>query len=312
MIIGTQDTPSQPQVAQVSPQDIIFDVNAQDFEQRVMAASMQTPVIVDFWAPWCAPCKQLMPVLEKVVMAAGGQVLMAKVNLDDNPELAQALRVQSVPMVFGFFQGQPIDAFSGVQPESKIREFVGKLVAAAKGAQPDALDIDAALKGAAQALNENDASTAHAIYSQILQQDALNVAAYVGLVRCFIAAGQLEQAVAMVDNAPEEISKASVFAQARSALELAQIVPDASLDDLTAKITTDKDDHQARIDFAQGLFAAGEKEAATDALLASIAIDREWNEGAARKELLKLFEAIGHGDPLTLAARRKLSSILFS
>lgn len=312
MIIGTQDTPSQPQVAQVSPQDIIFDVNAQDFEQRVMAASMQTPVIVDFWAPWCAPCKQLMPVLEKVVMAAGGQVLMAKVNLDDNPELAQALRVQSVPMVFGFFQGQPIDAFSGVQPESKIREFVGKLVAAAKGAQPDAIDIDAALKGAAQALNENDASTAHAIYSQILQQDALNVAAYVGLVRCFIAAGQLEQAVAMVDNAPEEISKASVFAQARSALELAQIVPDASLDDLAAKITTDKDDHQARIDLAQGLFAAGEKEAATDALLASIAIDREWNEGAARKELLKLFEAIGHGDPLTLAARRKLSSILFS
>lgn len=311
MIIGEQGLPPE-QSQQVSPQDIIFDVNAQDFEQRVMAASMQVPVIVDFWAPWCAPCKQLMPVLEKVVMAAGGQVLMAKVNLDDNPELAQALRVQSVPMVFGFFQGQPIDAFSGVQPESKIREFVGKLVATAKGAQPDALDIDAALEGAAKALNENDASTAHAIYSQILQQDALNVAAYVGLVRCFIAAGQVDQAVAMVDNAPEEISKASIFAQARSALELAQIVPDSSLDDLAAKITTDQNDHQARIDLAQGLFAAGEKEAATDALLESIAIDREWSDGAARKELLKLFEAIGHADPLTLTARRKLSSILFS
>lgn len=311
MIIGEQGLPPE-QSQQVSPQDIIFDVNAQDFEQRVMAASMQVPVIVDFWAPWCGPCKQLMPVLEKVVTAAGGQVLMAKVNLDDNPELAQALRVQSVPMVFGFFQGQPIDAFSGVQPESKIREFVGKLVATAKGAQPDALDIDAALEGAAKALNENDASTAHAIYSQILQQDALNVAAYVGLVRCFIAAGQIDQAVAMVDNAPEEISKASVFAQARSALELAQIVPDSSLDDLAAKITKDKNDHQARIDLAQGLFAAGEKEAATDALLESIAIDREWSDGAARKELLKLFEAIGHADPLTLTARRKLSSILFS
>lgn len=311
MIIGEQGLPPE-QSQQVSPQDIIFDVSAQDFEQRVMAASMQVPVIVDFWAPWCGPCKQLMPVLEKVVMAAGGQVLMAKVNLDDNPELAQALRVQSVPMVFGFFQGQPIDAFSGVQPESKIREFVGKLVAAAKGAQPDALDIDAALKGAAQALNENDVSTAHAIYSQILQQDALNVAAYVGLVRCFIAAGQIDQAVAMVDNAPEEISKASVFVQARSALELAQIVPDSSLDEIRAKITADKDNHQARIDLAQGLFAAGEKEAATDALLESITIDREWNDGAARKELLKLFEAIGNADPLTLAARRKLSSILFS
>lgn len=311
MIIGEQGLPPE-QSQQVSPQEIIFDVSAQDFEQRVMAASMQMPVIVDFWAPWCGPCKQLMPVLEKVVMAAGGQVLMAKVNLDDNPELAQALRVQSVPMVFGFFQGQPVDAFSGVQPESKIREFVGKLVAAAKGAQPDAIDIDAALKGAAQALNENDASTAHAIYSQILQQDALNVAAYVGLVRCFIAAGQVDQAVAMVDNAPEEISKASVFAQARSALDLAQIVPDSSLDEIRAKITADKGNHQARIDLAQGLFAAGEKEAATDALLESITIDREWNDGAARKELLKLFEAIGNADPLTLAARRKLSSILFS
>ncbi|PCJ99528.1 MAG: thioredoxin family protein [Zetaproteobacteria bacterium] len=311
MIIGEQGLLSE-QSQQASPQDIIFDVTAQDFEQRVMAASMQVPVIVDFWAPRCGPCKQLTPVLEAVVMAAGGQVLMAKVNMDDNPELAEALRVQSVPMVFGFFQGQPVDAFSGVQPESKIREFVNKLITVAKSAQPDALDVDAALKGAAQALNEDDASTAHAIYSQILQQDALNAQAYVGLVRCFIAAGQIDQAVAMVDNAPEEISKASVFAQARSALELAQIVPDSSLDEIRAKITNDQNDHQSRIDLAQGLFAAGEKEAATDALLESIIIDREWNDGAARKELLKLFEAIGHADPLALAARRKLSSILFS
>ncbi|MGH1378633.1 MAG: tetratricopeptide repeat protein [Alphaproteobacteria bacterium] len=309
MIIG-QNTP--PTTASTNAQDVIFDVNAQDFEQRVMAASMQVPVIVDFWAPWCGPCKQLMPVLEKVVMAAGGKVLMAKINLDDNPELAQALRVQSVPMVFGFFQGQPIDAFSGVQPESKIREFVGKLISTANGAQPDAIDIDAALKGAAQALNDNDASTAHAIYSQILQQDAQNVSAYVGLVRCFIAVGQIDQAIAMVDNAPEEISKSSAFAQARSAVELAQIVPDSSLDDLRAKINANKDDHQARIDLAQGLFAAGEKKAAIDELLYSITMDREWGDEAARKELLKLFSAIGNADPITLAARRKLSSILFS
>ncbi len=309
MIIG-QNTP--PTTAPANAQDVIFDVNAQDFEQRVMAASMQVPVIVDFWAPWCGPCKQLMPVLEKVVMAAGGKVLMAKVNLDDNPELAQALRVQSVPMVFGFFQGQPVDAFSGVQPESKIREFVGKLISTANGAQPDAIDIDAALKGAAQALNDNDASTAHAIYSQILQQDAQNVSAYVGLVRCFIAVEQIDQAIAMVDNAPEEISKSSAFAQARSAVELAQIVPDTSLDDLRAKINANKDDHQARIDLAQGLFAVGEKKAAIDALLESITMDREWGDEAARKELLKLFSAIGNADPITLAARRKLSSILFS
>ena len=142
---------------------LIFDVNTQDFEQRVIAASMQVPVIVDFWAPWCGPCKQLMPILEKAVTAAGGQVLLAKVNLDDNPQLAQALQVQSVPTVYGFFQGQPVDAFMGVQPESNIQAFIKKLIAAANGEQPDAIDIPEALKGAAQALAEGDAQTAHAL-----------------------------------------------------------------------------------------------------------------------------------------------------
>jgi len=311
MLLGASNN-EQVSAANSDLSNIIFDVGAQDFEQRVMAASMQVPVIVDFWAPWCAPCKQLMPVLEKLVTAAGGKVLLAKVNLDDNPELAQALRVQSVPTIFGFFQGQPIDAFMGVQPENKIQEFIVKLISAANGAQPDAIDIPAALKGAARALSEGDAGSAHAIYSQILQQDQLNADAYVGMVRCFLDIGQVEQAEAMVQNAPDEISKTSVFKQAKSALELAKNQPVGSIDDLKAQIDSDTNNHQARIDLALALFSNGEKKEATEVLLEAIEIDPEWNEGAARKELLKLFEAMGNADPVTLKARRKLSSILFS
>ncbi len=311
MLLGASNN-EQVSAANSDLSNIIFDVGAQDFEQRVMAASMQVPVIVDFWAPWCAPCKQLMPVLEKLVTAAGGKVLLAKVNLDENPELAQALRVQSVPTIFGFFQGQPIDAFMGVQPESKIQEFIVKLISAANGAQPDAIDIPAALKGAAQALSEGDAQSAHAIYSQILQQDQLNADAYVGMVRCFLDIGQVEQAEAMVKNAPDEISKTSAFKQAKSALELAKNQPVGSIDELKAQIDSDANNHQARIDLALALFSSGQKQEATEALLEAIEIDPEWNEGAARKELLKLFEAIGNADPITLKARRKLSSILFS
>ncbi len=306
MLLGANDQKMPP-----SSSPIIFDVGTEDFEQRVMAASMQVPVIVDFWAPWCGPCKQLMPVLEKAVTAAGGKVLLAKVNLDDNPELAQALRVQSVPTVFGFFQGQPIDAFMGVQPESKINEFIQKLITAANGAQPDALDIPEALKGAALALLDGDVQGAHTIYAQILQQDQINADAYVGLVRCFLAVDQIEQAQGLLDNAPDEISKAGVFTEAKAAVELANS-PVGNTSEFKKKIDKNPNDHQARIDLAYALFAAGKKSEACDALLDSIRLDREWNEEAARTELLTLFSAMGFTDPITVAARRKLSSILFS
>lgn len=290
----------------------IFDVGIHNFEQDVIAASMSKPVIVDFWAPWCGPCKQLMPVLERAVNAANGQVLLAKINIDENEQLAAMMRVQSVPTVYAFFQGQPVDGFQGNIPESQIKIFVEKLLTLAKSAQPEAIDIPEALKGAAAALAENDAATAQAIYAQILQQDSLNAPAYVGMVRCFLAVGQVEQAQSLIDNAPEAIAKAAVFAEAKAALELANAVPAAPTDAFLEKIAKDPADHAARIDLAYALFAAGKKTEATDALLESIALDREWNDQAARKELLTLFSAMGFSDPVTVAARKKLSAILFS
>ena len=199
----------------------------------------------------------------------------------------------------------------GVQPESKIREFITKLIATANGAQPDALNIPEALKGANAALNEGDAQTAHAIYAQILQQDALNAEAYAGMVRCFIAIEQIEQAEAMIAQAPEPISKTSVFIQSKSALELAK-APKVDTAPLQKKIEDNPNDHQAYIDLAMAFYTAREYEAAIDTLLQSIKIDRSWNDEAARKELLFIFEAIGHADPITAKGRRKLSSLLFS
>ncbi len=314
MLIGSTKDEAAMNAGELDASQIIFDVDTPDFETRVIAASMQMPVILDFWAPWCGPCKQLMPTLEKVVIAAGGQVLLAKVNIDQNPELAAALRVQSVPTVFAFFQGRPIEAFQGAQPESKIREFVQKLITFANNSQPDALDIPKALNTAAQLLADGDAQGAQEFYNAILHQDALNVEAYVGMVRCFIELGQIDQAQALVDQAPEEISKISVFAQARTALEVAQNVSKmkGSIEKLETKIKADENDHKARIDLAYTLYAQGKKKEATQALLDSIALDSTWNDGAARTELLTLFSAMGNADPVTLAARRKLSSLLFS
>lgn len=291
---------------------VIFDVSTPDFEERVIKASLEKPVLVDFWAPWCGPCKQLMPVLEKVVADAGGAVLMAKVNLDENQELAQALKIQSVPAVFGFFQGRPIDAFQGVVPESQIKAFIDKLLEVARQAQPDALDIPEALKAAAESIATGDLQTAQAIYSQILQQDQKNTPAYVGLVRVFIAAGQIEQAQQLVENAPEEISSDTAFNEAKTAVELAQNAKNFDQADLQTKVEANPKDHGARIELAQGLFAVGHKQQAVEHLLESINIDRNWGDDQARKTLLQFFEALGHADPLTIEARKKLSSILFS
>jgi len=292
---------------------IIFDVNVQDFEARVIAASMEKPVIVDFWAPWCGPCKQLMPVLEAAVNAAGGEVFLAKVNLDENPELAQALRVQSVPAVFAFLGGRPVDAFQGAQPESAIKAFIDKLIQSARGNQPGAIDIPEALTAAAQALSDKDLQMAQGIYAQILQQDEKNAVAYAGMVRTFIAADMIEQAAGLVEGAPEEITSNAEFAAARTAVEMAQNAPDPStINALKDKVEKDPKDMESKCALAEVLFGAGDKEEAIETLLQAIAYDKEWNEQEARQILLKFFEALGHTDPLTIQGRKKLSSLLFS
>jgi putative thioredoxin len=311
----TSSTAPQPaQQAANAPQadDIVFDVGMADFEAKVLNASMQTPILVDFWAPWCGPCKQLMPVLEQAVRAAKGAVRMAKVNIDENPQLAQAFRVQSVPTVIALFQGQPVTGFTGAQPQSQITALIDQLAKIAKQASPEAIDIPAALKDAAQALTEGDIGQAQALYSAVLQQDNNHVEAYVGLVRSFIVAGMLDDAEQMIAHAPELIAKSPLFAPAKTALDLARNAPAGDPAALQAAIAKDPANHQASIDLAKILFAHGRRQDAVAALIASIGLDREWGEQAARKQLLQFFDAMGPSDPDTIAGRKALSRVLFS
>lgn len=310
MLFGKNDNKDTPNT---QANGASFDVTTMEFEDKVMKASMETPVIVDFWAPWCGPCKQLMPTLEKVVASYGGQVLLAKVNIDENPELAQALRVQSVPTVFAFFQGQPVTAFQGVRPESEIKAFCDQLLKAAKQSQPDALDIPQALADAAKALADGDVGMAQNLYVQVLQEDETNVEGFTGLVRTFIAVGQLEQAAGMIENAPEDIAKSPQFAAAKTALELAQMGGDAGeLAGLEKALAANPEDLQARFDYGMALFGAGQRDEAVDQMVEIISRDREWEEDKARLQLLKFFEAMGPSDPVTVSGRRKLSRLLFS
>lgn len=318
MILGLgSKTPAKDKVAARTADDMVFDVDTEGFEQAVVMASMETPVLVDFWAPWCGPCKQLMPVLEAAVKEVHGKVKLAKVNIDENQELAQALRIQSVPTVFAFFKGQPVTAFAGVRPVSEIRAIIDQLSKMAQQGQPDApppvVDIPATLKAAAEALAGNELPMAQGMYAQILRQDENNAQAYAGIVRTFIAMGHLDQAEQMLVSAPEAMAKDAQLPAARTALELARNKPGRKeVEGFTRILSQNPDDHQARFDLARALFADGDKEEAIDALMIIIRKDRAWEEDKARKQLLQFFEALGPADPLTLAGRRKLSTVLFS
>ena len=296
--------------ASANPNPFIKDVGVETFMADVIQASSDVPVIVDFWAPWCGPCKQLTPILEKVVTAAQGKVRLVKINIDETPEIAQQLRIQSIPMVYGFKGGRPVDGFQGAVPESQVKSFIERLVGG-EVISP----VEEAVAEAKAAGEAGDWPTAAAIFAQVLQHEPDNAAALAGLAQAALADEDLENAKSFVAQIPEKAKADPFVAAAVSAVDLAEQTAGAgsgALTELEAAVAANPKDHQARFDLAMALFAAKRKADAASALLEIVAADRQWNEEAARKQLVKFFEAWGPTDPDTLAARRRLSSILFS
>ena len=265
-------------------------------------------MLVDFWAPWCGPCKQLTPILEKVVRAYNGKVRLVKINIDENQTLANQLRIQSIPTVYAFRDGRPLDGFQGAQPESAVKAFVERLLG-----EEAAMDAATALAAADQALEANDARGAAEIYAAVLQEEPQNVAALAGLARCYLKSGDLARAEQTLGLVPPDKLSAGPVAAVQAAIDLAKLASKAGdATKLQAKVEAEPANHQARIDYAMVLAAGGKKSEATDQLLESFRRDRKWNDEAARKQLVQLFDAWGPKDPATLEGRRKLSSILFS
>ncbi len=292
--------------------DLIKDTTEASFMADVVEASQTVPIVVDFWAPWCGPCKTLGPQLEAAVTAAKGAVKMVKVNVDEAQMIAGQLQIQSIPTVYAFYKGQPVDAFQGAQPESEIKAFIDRVIKAGGGEAPGE-QLDDAVAAAEEMLAEGAASDAAQTFAAILGEDPDHAGAYAGMVRAHIAMDALDQAEALLNGAPIEISQAPELEAAHAQLELARQAADAGpVADLTAAVEANPDDLQARFDLAQALYASGDAAGAVEHLLTLFGKDREWNEGAAKTQLFTIFDALTPTDPIALNGRRKLSSMIFA
>jgi putative thioredoxin len=298
------DTPTQA----AAPTDLIKDTTEATFMADVIEASRDVPVIVDFWAPWCGPCKTLGPALESAVTAAKGRVKMVKVDVDQNQRIAAQLRVQSIPTVYAFWQGQPVDAFQGALPNSEVKAFVDRT--AALGGDGG---LSEAITAAEEMLAEGAALDAAETFAAILEEEPENAAAYGGLIRAHLALGNLDQAEAFAEAAPKKIATAIEVEAAKAQIALARQAASAGPEDaLRAALAANPDDPQVRFDLALALHAAGKVDEAVDELLNLFRQHREWNDGAARAQLFTIFDALKPQDPIVLKGRRKLSSMIFA
>ena len=297
-----------------APADLIKDSDTAGFAKDVMEASQTTPVLVDFWAPWCGPCKQLGPMIEKVVTEAAGKVKLVKIDIDQNQAIAGQMGIQSIPAVIAFVGGRPVDGFMGAIPESEIRAFVEKVTAAAPANPEDpAAQIEAALEQAQAAMDAGDFATASNIYGQIVQFDQQNDAAIIGIATIHHKIGDVDAAEQTLQNVSEEGQKLESYTKLSAALQLAKEAEDlGELGELEAKLAASPDDQQIRFDLALAYNAADERIKAAQTLVDIIRKDRDWNEDGARKKLLELFDAWGPMDEASVKGRRLLSSVLFS
>ncbi|WP_050931917.1 thioredoxin family protein [Aestuariivita boseongensis] len=304
MDLGLSNAPEQG--------DLIKDSTEATFMADVVEASQTVPVIVDFWAPWCGPCKTLGPALEAAVTAAKGAVKMVKVNVDEAQMLAGQLQIQSIPTVYAFWKGQPVDGFQGALPGSEIQAFIDRVIKAAGGEAPGD-QLDEAVAAAEEMLSEGAAVDAAQTFAAIIGEDPNHAGAYGGLVRAHIAMDDLDQAEAILNGAPAEIAQTAELEAAHAQLELArQAANSGPVAELQAAVDANPDDHQARFDLAQALYSAGDGQAAVDHLLEIFRRDREWNDGAAKAQLFTIFDALKPNDPVVLNGRRKLSSMIFA
>ena len=295
-----------PALGAGAPEGAAKAVTSASFRQDVIAESMRQPVLVDFWAPWCGPCKQLGPIIEKVVAQTAGKVKLVKMDIDEHPQIAGQLGIQSIPAVIAFSKGQPVDGFVGALPESQIKQFLERIVG------PLGDPIKEALEEAAQAASEGDLEAAEAIYAEILEADDGNAAAIAGLAKLRLDAGDVEGARAMLLRATGSAADDATIVAVRAAVELADQSADlGDIGELQRKVQTDPQDHEARFDLALALNAHNKREEAAGELLEIIRQDRNWREDGARKQLLQFFEAWGFTDPASASGRRKLSGLLF-